>query len=476
MEVKKYFISLGLALVLTIAMLASAEFFVPKIFRWEKIEEDNSVPEEVETEPSPEELDYRKAVEVYNEGKYSEAIIMFEALGNYKESENYYSYCQSAIEAEKEFQRKTQEYNNALALIDSKKYNEALVILRELGNFEESARKILEIQNILETEAADYANVGNYEKACEVLTTLGYTAQNNTLYQMYAYANEGNFSDAVLCGLSVVVFPDGTEIIPNNCFKDAAHSNNLKKVVLPPSVKTIGDFAFYGCARLTEINLPEGLISIGESAFDGCMGLKEIHFPTGLILIGKSAFASSGVSEIAFPSTLQTIGDDAFAGCDFITSIALPNSLSSMGKSAFSGCSGLLSVNIGTGLDTISENAFSYCERLVSVTISEGVKTIDPYAFRGCEMLTSVSLPVSLEKIEDNAFYQCKMLAEITIPINVNKIGRNVFAGCAALKKIYFDTTEGWTDGFRSLNVLDAGTNASKLVSSINTIWSRKNA
>ena len=473
----KFFITWILSIALTAVMLFSITTFLPKFFQWDDAEDDNSAPIDNAgnslVEESPKEQPYKEAVKFFEEGKYAEALAIFETLENYKDSENYYSYCQNIIEAEKAAAEKEAKYAGALALLDEEKYKEAIAAFTELGDYKESQSKINEIFTSLEASAEALTLGGKYQEACAVLTELGYNSSNNAMYQAYDFAAKGNFTDAVACGLSIVVFPDGTEIIPNNCFKVTTTSNNLQKVVLPSSVKTIGDFAFYGCAKLTEIELHEGLISIGESAFDGCMGLKSVTLPNSLLLIGKSAFASSGVSDISFPNTLQTIGDEAFANCDFITSISLPNSLSSIGKSAFNGCSGLLSVTIGSGLDTVSENAFRDCERLVSVTIANGVTTIDTYAFRGCEMLTTISLPATLEKIQDNAFYQCKMLAEITVPANVTKIGYNVFSGCSALKKIYFENTEGWTDGFRSLNVLDAETNASKLVSSVNKSWSR---
>lgn len=49
----------------------------------------------------------------------------------------------------------------------------------------------------------------------------------------------------------------------------------LKKIVLPETVGTIGDKAFYGCRNLAEIILPAGLDKIGNLAFGGCEKLPE---------------------------------------------------------------------------------------------------------------------------------------------------------------------------------------------------------
>ena len=486
MNIKKLIGGSFAAMILTAIMITAVGFFAPKILG---IEEDTTYSDMEDSSDignnsdvgdggniveNPEEKAYLEAVSIYEQGKYFEAMAKFEALGNYKDSEIYYSNCQSAVEAEKEAQKKAEEYNRALSLIAQEKYDEALTILTELGNYEDCVAKIGEVSKALEAKATALANIGNYAQACEVLDSLGYDKQNSELYQAYVYASEGDFANAVKSGLTVVVFPEGTEVIPDNYFKDSSHSYNLQKIVLPTSLKTIGNSAFYGCVKLSEIQLPNGLISIGESTFEGCVNLTEIDLPEGLLTIGKSAFKSSGLRRIGFPNTLQTIGEEAFAGCHSITSIMLPNSLVDLGKSAFSGCSHLSAVTIPGSVKIISQYTFSNCEKLVTVSILDGADLIDSYAFSGCSMLTTVTLPSTLQKIEDNVFYQCTTLSEITIPANVNWIGRNVFAGCKALKNVYFDSADGWTDGVRLLDVGDSQSNASKLKSLVNTIWTKK--
>ncbi len=55
----------------------------------------------------------------------------------------------------------------------------------------------------------------------------------------------------------------------------------LRKVILPESVKYIGDYAFCFCKNLEEINLPFGMQRIGKHAFHGCTSLKRIEVPVG---------------------------------------------------------------------------------------------------------------------------------------------------------------------------------------------------
>ncbi len=59
---------------------------------------------------------------------------------------------------------------------------------------------------------------------------------------------------------------------------------------VPAGIQNIGDLAFQGCIRLTEVIIPEGVKSIGSSAFNACRMLKEITVPRSVRDIGSDAF------------------------------------------------------------------------------------------------------------------------------------------------------------------------------------------
>ena len=82
--------------------------------------------------------------------------------------------------------------------------------------------------------------------------------------------------------------------IGNNAFSGFLNSSNcIKKYVLPKTIKSIGNDAFYDNYYMQEIVLNEGLETIGNSAFGYAYELEEISIPSTVTYIGNSAFVSN---------------------------------------------------------------------------------------------------------------------------------------------------------------------------------------
>ena len=63
-----------------------------------------------------------------------------------------------------------------------------------------------------------------------------------------------------------------------------------KNTIIPNSVTSIGDYAYYGCSGLTSINIPNRVTSIGDSAFYNCSGLTSVSIPKSVKQIDTFAF------------------------------------------------------------------------------------------------------------------------------------------------------------------------------------------
>ena len=85
----------------------------------------------------------------------------------------------------------------------------------------------------------------------------------------------------------------------------------LCRLSIPPSVKTIGFMAFYGCSSLSDVSFPRGLEIIEDCAFYDC-ALEEIKLPKGLAHIGNDAFSIMGLKSVTLPDSVSFIGDGAF--------------------------------------------------------------------------------------------------------------------------------------------------------------------
>jgi len=358
---------------------------------------------------------YDSAVALFNQGKYAEALSIFKELGDYKDSAEYYT---------------KSVYHNALNLFSQEKYGEAYSALKEINGYEDTGEKMSEITAAALAKAESVAGTGDYVGACKIIEQVDFD-ESSLLHQAYTYASQGYFADAVEYGLTVVVIPEGTEAIPDNYFKIEYGSNDLKKVVLPSSLKRIGTSAFYGCTKLEEINFPDGLQVIGNYAFFKCKSLKTVE---------------------------------------------LPSSVESMGSNVFQECTGLQSVSIPGNLKTVPSYVFKDCTSLSTVTLKNGIEVLDIGAFSGCSSLMNITLPESLVTIESNVFYKCTSMLEITIPSKVNLIRYSAFSNCSSLQRVHFANQEGWQNEYGSskINVTNAQDNAKALKSVSSSTWERK--
>ena len=133
--------------------------------------------------------------------------------------------------------------------------------------------------------------------------------------------------------------------------------------VIPNSVTSIGEYAFFACNSLAEVVIPNSVTNIGDRAFSFCSSLAEVVIPNSVTSIGEYAFfACNSLAEVVIPNSVTNIGDHAFSGCSSLAEVVIPNSVTNIGDRAFSFCSSLAEVVIPNSVTSIGEGAFENCD------------------------------------------------------------------------------------------------------------------
>ena len=131
---------------------------------------------------------------------------------------------------------------------------------------------------------------------------------------------------------------------------DGGHdARNLMEVTLPEGLTYLGNYAFFGAAKLKSITLPSTLTTIGLGAFDECAGLTDITIPSDVKTIKEGAFGGTGLTSVTIPDKVETLGQDVFENCTQLTSIHIPKSVKSMGAEMFGYCTALTCITFEPG-------------------------------------------------------------------------------------------------------------------------------
>ena len=182
-----------------------------------------------------------------------------------------------------------------------------------------------------------------------------------------------------------LVIPEGVTEIPTRCF---ARCNSIKRIILPSTLKTINMLAFY-YVRVEEMNFPEGLDSIGLSAIYATH-LREIVLPNTVKRVGDSSFSNNlKLKRIVLPEGLTEIPDSFLSLCDMLEEANIPTTVTKIGRSAFQWCSELKVNQLPPKLRWIGYDAFDSC-LLDSIVFPSTVEYIEGGAFRDLHHLQKI--------------------------------------------------------------------------------------
>lgn len=123
----------------------------------------------------------------------------------------------------------------------------------------------------------------------------------------------------------------------------------ITKVTLPDTIESIGEFAFFQCKSLTEINIPESLTEISKGMLD-----------------------ITRLESIVIGGNVKKIGGVAFWGCRELKNVKLCEGVEEIDVGAFYNCTNLETIELPRSLkkappNTMSEGSFWNCYKLTAL-------------------------------------------------------------------------------------------------------------
>jgi hypothetical protein len=250
------------------------------------------------------------------------------------------------------------------------------------------------------------------------------------------------------------------------CSSAFSYCTYLQDIIIPTTVTTIRENAFYHCESVVYIHIPNiSTVTIEKYAFRGISGA-EIYLQADAIpttyntdwnrIGNKTGTSTDSTAYLQVILSIDAIGTEN----DFIyisqgeesyitryvgygTAITIPATIGGkpvveVRKESFYYNNKITSVDMSaaTSLTIIGEDAFNNCTALTTVTFPSSLITIKKEAFLNCTAITGLKIPKSVVTIEDSAFQNTYKVASLefegasTNTSNLASIGTNAFNSC----------------------------------------------
>lgn len=260
------------------------------------------------------------------------------------------------------------------------------------------------------------------------------------------------------------------------------YNSNIKKVILPDNLKSIGNASFNGCYNLKEFTIPETVEYVDDFLLynskiyedqtnwednifykdgwaishkegitslnirEGTKGISDgfafhtltnepssiasISLPSTLEIICSSAFCENSIKSIIIPKNVKRIEDYAFSRCELLERIELyatdleddeTKYMAPFARSGENSTSENSTIFIGKDVKKLPYRLFADVS-LHNVEFEKGTKfeTFGKYCFWGAD-LKRITIPVTTKEIRSGAFFLNSLLQSINFEGTMNQ-------------------------------------------------------
>ena len=251
--------------------------------------------------------------------------------------------------------------------------------------------------------------------------------------------------------------------------------NEIKKIVMPNSLRFVGDRAFYNCKNLSSFTWSKNLVEVGVDAFSNTKFYTDLSknkssiykLPAGMLVYAgedyfenNTALISDELSEAEINQIKTKYG---------ATNVSKFSSLGITGicSGVFKNNPKLVYVDFFKNINVIYDYTFAGCTNLKGVDLSHSdVSELSIGSFKDSTKLKEVKFSSKLQTIGDYAFANTGFISDIPDLSGISKFGEYVFANCGALTSLTYTANsvpEYMFSGCEKLSFIEWGTDNSNM-------------
>lgn len=204
------------------------------------------------------------------------------------------------------------------------------------------------------------------------------------------------------------------------------------------SLTSLGNWCFYGCSSLKEIEIDAPVSEFGVCCFDNCSSMEKAVFSDKFVVSSLRRNCFDGcvkLAEVKLPSSLTQLEASTFNGCQALKSIKLPSGIKSLGQLCFSDCKTLSEIQLSESLQEINRDCFNGCSSLKTLTIPASVETIGAMAFANTG-IENLYFSEGLASLASYSFTYMSNLKKVLFPSTLETVGTGIFDSSDAITDI----------------------------------------